>query len=598
MLSYSESSKINKQEKLDGQVWIKNRKVDFTSESGLGLPPAINPCEGVKLVINGMECSHLVVPGKDDVIEIKPETIIREELIEIKISEDEMEAVLHTIPARISRYEVLDCEPSNLLELKALEVIENVGYISEEKIYSALEKHGITTGIIEENIKQACSTYEDKYIIAARGTQVTPPEDAWIEYMFSQEKFEINLNEDEAGRVDFRNFIDYKSSGIGDVLAVKHPMKPGADGITVTGKLIKTPMPKDIRLCDGDGVIIEENGKIARCIKAGKAEAVKSETAVSININEKLEINGDVDIKRGNIKFKGNVIVNGNVKEAMEVQAKGSIYVKGDSHFAEIKSGNSVAISGNVISSKVESGNRNIIIRDPGEDILPITESIDLIIQEIENSCKDKLVNTVYPDGIGPKVKELLNSKYHKLPQDIYAFIVALKTNQYDCLIEKRDQLISALKIFLGNCSAVKTIEQLYKVKAILNGLTYYTQDDTIVEGDIILMYAANSEINARGCVKITEKGCFNCDIRANDKILINGVVRGSVIHSEKMIEVNQVGSEMGVPTTISVPPNGVIKIKRIYNDNIIKVGAFTHRFIDTETDIYARIVDGKLVLR
>ncbi len=597
MLSYS-SVRVKKEiEKSHGQVWIKNKKVYVKNEKGLGIPPAINPCPGVNLIINGEQCNHLVIPHEDDLIEIVPETITKDELVEVSISDDKMEAILHTKPAKLTKFEILDSEPSNRIDIRTLEVIENIRYIPEDKVYKLLGEKGINFGIIDENIKSACSTYEEKFTVVARGTQPFPAKDAWIEYFFYQEKFEINLNEDENGRVDFRNFTDYKSSNVGDVLAIKHFMEPGVNGITVTGKEVNPAPPKDVALCAGNGVIIEDEGKLARCIKSGKSIKQASGNSVIININEKLEINSDVDIKIGNVKFKGNVIVNKNVKEAMEVVAKGDIFVQGDCHFAMIKSGNNVAIKGNIISSKVEAGSKNIIIRNPGEDINPIVESINTIISEIELSCGGTPVSIVYPDGITAKVKEILNSKCRQLPQDIYSFIIALKSNQYDCMIEKASEVMSCLKVFLGNCNSIKDIDELYRIKSTLTGLTYYAQDERVIEGNIILTYAANSDIIAKGCIKIGGKGCFNCYIRANDRISISGVVRGSEIHSEKMVEINQVGSEMGVPTTISVPEKGIIKIKKIYNDNIIKVGAYTYRFIEPQTDVYARIVDGKLII-
>ena len=597
MLNCSSLPKIKKAENFNGQVWIKNKKIFVKDEKGLGLPPAINPCEGITLIVNGEECKHLIVPHEYDIIEIVPETILKEEVVEIAISKDEMEAVLHTKPAKSIKYEIMDVEPLNRINIKVLKVIENVRYIPENIVYSILRAKGINTGIIEENIKSACNTFEEKNIVIAQGLPPTPPKHAWIEYLFSQEKFEINLDEDEAGRVDFRNFIDYRSSNVGDVLAIKHPMEAGISGVTVKGKELNPTRPKDITLRGGNGVIIEDDGKIARCIKAGKSEKVGAGNIANICINGKLEINSDVDIKIGNVKFNGNVVVNKSVKEAMEVAAKEDIFVNGDCHFAEIKSGNNIAIKGNVISSKIESGNRNIIIRNPGEDIKPIADSIATIISQVELSCQGAPVSVVYPQGIGVKVKEILNSECQKLPQDIYSFIIALKSSQYDCLIEKMDEVMSTLKVFLGNCNSIKTLEHLYKIKAFLSGLTYYAQDEKIIEGNIILTYAANSDIHAKGSINITDKGCFNCSIWANDRVFINGVVRGGEIHSEKMVEINQVGSEMGVPTTISVPDKGVIKIKQIFNDNIIKIGSYTHRFIEPQTDVYARVIDGKLVV-
>ena len=599
MADHSISPKIKKEEKVNGQVWIKDKKIYVKNEKGLGLPPAIAPCQGIKLIINGEECNHLIVPREEDIIEIVTETITSDELIEIMISSDEMEATLHAKPARTINLEVMNAEPSNRIDIKVLEIAENISFISEEKVYDLLVKKVIGIGILEDNIKEACSTNEERIIVIAKGIPIIPPKDAWIEYLFSQEKFEIDLSEDEFGRVDFRNFVDYKSSIAGDVLAIKHLMEQGVNGTTITGKEIKVPLPKDVALCSGNGVIIEEAGRIARCIKSGKVERQSYPGKTVIIVNEKLEINTDVDIKIGNVKFKGNVIINKNVKEAMEVAAKGDVFIKGDCHFATVTSGNNLAIKGNVISSKLEAGNRNIIIRSPSEDIKPIVDSIDSIILEIEQSCEGKPISIVYPQGIGSKVREILNTRCQKLSQDIYNFIIALKSNQYDCLIEKSDEILSAAKVFLGSCAPIKSINHLYKIKAIMTGLTYYANsDDIIAEGNAVLTYAANSDIKARGSIKIGNKGCFNCNITAKEKVSIGGIVRGCEIHSDKTVEINQVGSEMGVETVISVPDKGTIKIKKIFNDNIIKVGPFTYRFIEAETNVFARIIEGKLLIR
>lgn len=591
--------KTKKEEKVDGQVWIKDKRIYVKNEEGLGLPPAITPCEGIKLIVNGEECNHLIIPTEEDTIEIAAETIVSEESIEIIISPDEMEATLHTKPAKIIKLDVMDADPCNSLEIKALETVEEVCLIPEEKVYNLLTKKIIGIGILEDNVKEACNTHEERTIPIARGIPPVLGKDAWIEYLFSQEKFEINLSEDQSGRVDFRNFVDYKSSVAGDILAIKHPAEQGISGTTITGKEVKTPPPKDITLGSGNGVIIEEGGRIARCIKSGKAEKQVCGNKVVIKVNEKLEINNDVDIKIGNVKFKGNVIINKNVMEAMEVTAKGDIFIKGDCHFAAVTSGNNLAIKGNVISSRLEAGSRNIIIRSASEDIKPIIDSIDTIIHEIEQSCGNTPVSVIYPEGIGSKVREILNTKCQKLSQEIYNFIIALKSNQYDCLIEKSDEILSAVKIFLGNCAPIKTIEHLYRIKAILAGLTYYSNnDDTVTEGNIALTYAANSNIKARGNIVIGNKGCFNCNITANQNISIGGIVRGCEIHSERMIEINQVGSDMGVPTVISVPNKGIIRIKKIFNDNIIKVGPFTYKFIEPEVGVFARIIEGKLLIR
>jgi hypothetical protein len=51
--------KINPDE-LDGLVWILDGTVHVKKELPGGMPPLINPANGVKLIVNGEECNHLV----------------------------------------------------------------------------------------------------------------------------------------------------------------------------------------------------------------------------------------------------------------------------------------------------------------------------------------------------------------------------------------------------------------------------------------------------------------------------------------------------------------------------------------------------------
>lgn len=590
--------KSKKEEKADGKVWIKNKRVFVTDKKGLGSKPAICPTQGITVVVNNKEYNSPVSISELDKVELKTSPILRKESIEIRISENQAEAWLITTPEQVIRYEILDSQPSNKLEIKALEIFQNVKLISADDIYNKISELNIDTGIINEAIVDACKTYTAKKSLLAVGMPAVPAEDAWVEYFFAGTEFEVNLNENRNGKVDFKNTIDYKSSQTGDILAVKHSVKFGEAGVSVTGEVIGPGTPKDIILKAGNGVVIEGNGRIARCIKPGKAQKIIEGNVVTISINEDLEINKNVDIRTGNVKFSGNIKVNGSVKEAMEVASKGNINVYGDSLFAAIKSESGIEITGNVISSRIETTEIKKVNNTSCKFFDPIITIMGDIIYGIESSCGEKSLQDTYPTGISRKVKEIINARNPKLYNIIKNLISALKNRKYEFLNEKAEEMITALKILINNCKEVKSLDQLYEIKAIISWSTYILMHNIGKEGNVNINYAVNSSINARGNVRIGSKGCINCIIQAKDKVQISGIVRGGKIHSDDSVELGEVGSSTGVSTIISVSKNGTIKADKVFAETVLKIGDLSHRLIETEENVNAHIEDGKFVIR
>ncbi|MGE5473300.1 MAG: flagellar assembly protein A [Ignavibacteriales bacterium] len=599
MLSYAALLfKSKKEEKTDGKAWIKNKKVFVKDEKGLGNKPVICPAQGITVIVNNKEYNSPVSISEMDKVELKTSPIFRKESIEVCISENQAEVWLKTTPEQVIRYEILDSQPSNRLEIKTLEVFQNVKLISAEDIYYKLSELNISTGIHDQAIIEACKTYTKKELLIASSMPAALAEDAWVEYFFTGTDYEVTLNENKYGKVDFKNTVDYKSSQTGDILAVKHSMKYGEAGISVTGGVINPGTPKDITLKAGNGVVIEGNGRIARCIKPGKAQKKIDGSMVTISINENLEINKNIDIRTGNVKFSGNVIVNGSIKEAMEVASNGNINVNGDSLFSLIKSDNNIEITGNVISSKIETTEIKKISNSPCKYFDPAIALLGEIIYQIESSCGGKSLHDIYPSGISAKVKEIIRARDPKFYNLIKNLITALKTRKYEHLNEKAEEMITALKILMNNCEDIKTLDQLYEIKAIISWSTYILMQGTEKEGNVNINYAVNSSINAKGNVRIGIKGCINCLIYSKGKVIISGIVRGGKIHSDQSVELTQVGSSTGTSTTISVSENGTIKADKVYAETVIKVGDFSYRFIETEEKVNAHIEDGKIVLR
>ena len=71
-------------------------------------------------------------------------------------------------------------------------------------------------------------------------------------------------------------------------------------------------------------------------------------TIDSINVLPVFEVNGDLDLKTGNIDFIGNVLIRGNVPSGYTVKAGGDIHVMGLVEGAHLIAGGSVHISGGI----------------------------------------------------------------------------------------------------------------------------------------------------------------------------------------------------------------------------------------------------------
>ncbi len=110
------------------------------------------------------------------------------------------------------------------------------------------------------------------------------------------------------------------------------PPEDGVDGKTVTGKILPARAGSDIPLPVGtnvhvndanDTIISDINGQVI--IANGK-----------INVEPVLTVEGDVNLKTGNIIFLGNVIITGNVEDSFSVKAAGNIEVRGTVSKAEL----------------------------------------------------------------------------------------------------------------------------------------------------------------------------------------------------------------------------------------------------------------------
>ena len=202
-----------------------------------------------------------------------------------------------------------------------------------ESYISLLKQNRVYHGINEEKLTQLADRplYREK-VEVAEGTKPINGKDAYIKYLFETDQTKIQLKEGANGKVNFKELNIIQNVVQNQPLAQKMPPEYGVDGKTVTGKILHARAGSDIPLPLGTNVHIGDDGDSILSDINGQVILVNNK----INVEPVLTIEGDVNLKTGNIIFLGTVIITGNVEDGFSVKAAGNIEVKGTVAKAEL----------------------------------------------------------------------------------------------------------------------------------------------------------------------------------------------------------------------------------------------------------------------
>ncbi len=255
------------------------------------------------------------------IAERKPE-LDRDAEVEVKVSNDKLEAYLDYIPA-------LGGEK-----------------ITTEEVLERVREEGVVFGIREEEFKEEFEQEQElKEFLIAEGEEVIPGKDGEIELNFDLERKERKVNIQEDGSADFYNLDRIINVDPEDVLAKKIPPKEGELGTTVTGEEIKPDPVIEAAFKPGENVKISEDG--TELISEIEGQVVKNNEQISVVDTH--QVNGNVNLSTGNIDFSGSVHVKGDVEEGMEVKAEGNVTIEGSVHKADIEAEGQVIIAKGLI---------------------------------------------------------------------------------------------------------------------------------------------------------------------------------------------------------------------------------------------------------
>ncbi|MGN1386544.1 MAG: DUF342 domain-containing protein [Bacillus sp. (in: firmicutes)] len=213
--------------------------------------------------------------------------------------------------------------------------------ITAEQIKEELQNKNVIFGIKENILKSIADAPEDVTfpLVIAEGDCPEVGEDGYI-------VDKTTLNEEKRKNAhkafNFRDVIKIPSVTNGQLIAEVIPPSIGKPGIDVFGNSIPAVKGKPVKIIAGKNVMVHDRKFYATL------DGQLSITTDQIHVFPVFEVNGDLDLKIGNIDFIGNVVIRGNVPSGYTVKAGGDIHVKGLVEAAHLIAGGSIHISGGI----------------------------------------------------------------------------------------------------------------------------------------------------------------------------------------------------------------------------------------------------------
>jgi len=246
-----------------------------------------------------------------------------EDFITVTISNDKLEAYIHTIPYK---------DKLNLTKQDLMDFLKNNNVV-----------YGIHENVVEEIVENP--DYRVTSIIAS-GRKHIDGEDGSLEFHFNKEptKKPVLL---EDGSVDFRNLNIIQNVEKDQLLVSRVLPTEGLDGMLVTGEIDPAKKGKEFLLPKGKRVRVSEDGLELLADRDGNVELIDGKVSVS-NV---MTIYGDVDSSTGNLSYNGDIFIQGNVLTGFSVVALGSINVDGFVEAATLKADGDIILKNGVQGS-------------------------------------------------------------------------------------------------------------------------------------------------------------------------------------------------------------------------------------------------------
>lgn len=221
-----------------------------------------------------------------------------------------------------------------------------------------LKKRNIVFGIDVQAIFRMMSekTLNDE-VVVARGVPSKRGRDAELQLLVQPPSFNLQASDD--ARIDYKNIENLAEVKAGDLISRGVPADHGAPGTNIFGKEIRPPAVRErIRHPAGKNTEISDDGLEMRAA----ADGYLRWNGERIDVAEVFVAENDVDMRTGNIRYKGDVEVYGNVQRGFDVVAGGNVRVMGVVEGGHVVSeAGTVTVLGGVLGSGEGAASGSVI---------------------------------------------------------------------------------------------------------------------------------------------------------------------------------------------------------------------------------------------
>ena len=214
-----------------------------------------------------------------------------------------------------------------------------------EEVLAVLQTAGVKIGVDKKKISDMVKEgfYNQECLIAKGIAPVNGVDASYTFHFDSDLNRKPSLKED--GTVDYWSIHSVELVEEGQVIATYQEPIDGSNGMTVRGKLLTARRGRPLPPLTGKGFVRSEDNKTYTSTMDGKIEM----SGNRILISQVHEVNGDVGLKTGNIDFRGDVVIHGNVPAGAVIKATGTITIDGNVDGCLIEANKDVIIRGGML---------------------------------------------------------------------------------------------------------------------------------------------------------------------------------------------------------------------------------------------------------
>lgn len=207
-------------------------------------------------------------------------------------------------------------------ELKGSIIVSPPSMSGSEASPDMIKRALLAQGVIEPCInEEKISEFVDHPIYnipfeVASAVMPVDGHDAYISYNFETDTKNLKAKVSETGNINYKELNQIQNVIAGQPLAQKIAAERGKGGKTLFGRYLEAKNGKDIQIQLGQNVSFDRDGVTIKADIDGEVMLINGKISV-----EPIKYLDAVNVKTGDIKFVGTVVIKGNVEEGYKVEA-------------------------------------------------------------------------------------------------------------------------------------------------------------------------------------------------------------------------------------------------------------------------------------